>query len=140
VAATRAKDVLVFSSFNGVKKDVTKSSFILDLPRGSYLDLSEKDQLPAYKITKAGDPEDFQTVSAGELIAYKTCPYAYRLNHIRGYRPGFSEYLGYGKTLHFCLRLASDLIKNRECNPVNAIEAALGRSFLLAFHCERPQR
>ena len=133
VAATRAKDVLVFSSFNGAKKDVSESSFVSDLPQGSYLDLSEKDLLPAYEITKGGDPEDIQTFSAGQIIAYKTCPYAYRLNHIWGYRPGFSEYLGYGKTLHFCLRLASDMIKKRGCNPVNAIEAALDDHFFLPF-------
>jgi DNA helicase-2/ATP-dependent DNA helicase PcrA len=35
VAATRAKDVLVFSSFNGTKKDVFESSFVSDLPQGS---------------------------------------------------------------------------------------------------------
>jgi len=133
VATTRAKDVLVFSSFNGQKKDVFESSFVSDLPQGSYLDLSENDLLPAYEITKGGDPEDIQTFSAGQIIAYKTCPYAYRLNHIWGYRPGFSEYLGYGKTLHFCLRLASDMIKKRGCNPVNAIEAALDDHFFLPF-------
>jgi DNA helicase-2/ATP-dependent DNA helicase PcrA len=143
VAATRAKDMLVFSSFNGTKKDISESSFVSDLPRGSYLDLSENDLLPAYVITKGGDPEDIQTFSAGQIIAYKTCPYAYRLNHIWGYRPGFSEYLGYGKTLHFCLRLASDMIKKRGCNPVNAIEAALDDHFFLPFiisnRCERIQ-
>ena len=133
VAATRAKDVLVFSSFNGQKKDVFESSFVSDLPRGSYLNLSENDLLPAYTTTKGGDPEDIQTFSAGQIIAYKTCPYAYRLNHIWGYRPGFSEYLGYGKTLHFCLRLASDLIKKQGCSPVNAIETALDDHFFLPF-------
>jgi DNA helicase-2/ATP-dependent DNA helicase PcrA len=89
--------------------------------------------LPAYKISKGADPEDIQTFSAGEIIAYKTCPYAYRLNHIWGYRPGFSEYLGYGKTLHFCLRLASDMMKNQGCSPVNAIETALDDHFFLPF-------
>jgi DNA helicase II / ATP-dependent DNA helicase PcrA len=132
VAATRAKDVLVFSSFNG-QRDITESSFVSDLPRGSYLDISENDLLPAYTITKGGDPEDIQTFSAGQIIAYKTCPYAYRLNHVWGYRPGFSEYLGYGKTLHFCLRLASDMIKKKGCSPVNAIEAALDDHFFLPF-------
>ena len=133
VAATRAKDVLVFSSFRGAKRDVFESSFVSDLPKGSYLELSEHDLLPAYKISKGADPEDIQTFSAGEIIAYKTCPYAYRLNHIWGYRPGFSEYLGYGKTLHFCLRLASDMMKNQGCNPVNAIETALDDHFFLPF-------
>jgi DNA helicase-2/ATP-dependent DNA helicase PcrA len=133
VAATRSKDVLVFSSFMGARKDVFESSFVSDLPRGSYLDLSENDLLPAYEISRGADPEDIQTFSAGEIIAYKTCPYSYRLNHIWGYRPGFSEYLGYGKTLHFCLRLASDMIKKQGRNPVNAIETALNDHFFLPF-------
>jgi len=133
VAATRAKDVLVFSSFTGAKRDVFESSFVSDLPQGSYLDLSENDLLPAYKISKGADPEDIQTFSAGDIIAYKTCPYSYRLNHIWGYRPGFSEYLGYGKTLHFCLRLASDMIKKLGYSPVNAIETALDGHFFLPF-------
>ena len=34
VAATRSKDVLVFSSFMGAKKDVFESSFVSDLPQG----------------------------------------------------------------------------------------------------------
>jgi len=133
VAATRAKDVLVLSSFMGEKKDVFESSFVSDLPGGSYLELSEHDLLPAYKISKGTDPEDIQTFSTEEIIAYKTCPYAYRLNYIWGYEPGFSEYLGYGKTLHFCLRLASDMIKNQGCSPINAIETALDDHFFLPF-------
>ncbi|NMC18729.1 MAG: ATP-dependent helicase [Chloroflexi bacterium] len=141
VAATRAKDVLVFSSFTGAKRDVFESSFVSDLPRGSYIELSEHDLLPAYEISKGADPEDIQTFSAGQIIAYKTCPYSYRLNHVWGYKPGFSEYLGYGKTLHFCLRLASDMIKNQGCSPVNAIETALDDHFFLPFiFSERSER
>jgi DNA helicase-2/ATP-dependent DNA helicase PcrA len=133
VAATRAKDVLVFSSFRGPGKNPAESPFISDLPRGLCLEISESDQIPGYEISKGLDPEDIQTFSAGEIIAYKTCPYAYRLNRIWGYRPGFSEYLGYGKTLHFCLRLASDMIKNQGCSPVDAIENSLDENFFLPF-------
>jgi hypothetical protein len=46
----------------GAKKDVFESSFISDLPHGSYLELSENDLLPAYKISKGGDPEDIPCV------------------------------------------------------------------------------
>ncbi len=133
VAATRAKDVLVLSSFVGAKKDVFESSFVSDLPGGSYIDLSERDLLPEYNISKGADPEDIQTFSTEEIIAYKTCPYAYRLNHIWGYEPGFSEYLGYGKTLHFCLRLASDMMKNQGYSPIDAIKTALDDHFFLPF-------
>ena len=133
VATTRAKDVLVFSSFRGTKKDVYESPFVSNLPTESYRELSEHDLLPAYKISKGLDPEDIQTFSAGEIIAYKTCPYAYRLNRIWGYKPGFSEYLGYGKTLHFCLRLASDMMKHQGFDPVSAIETTLNDHFFLPF-------
>ena len=38
VAATRAKDVLVFSSFRGPGKNAAESPFISDLPRGLCLE------------------------------------------------------------------------------------------------------
>jgi DNA helicase-2/ATP-dependent DNA helicase PcrA len=129
VAATRAKDLLVLSSFEGADE----SPFVSELPRESWQELSEHDSLPEYSISRGVDPEDIQTFSAREIVSYKTCPYSYRLNQVWGYQPGFSEYLGYGKTLHFCLRLASDMMNDRGFSPVNAIETALDDQFFLPF-------
>jgi len=129
VASTRAKDVLVLSSH----EEAAESSFVSELPGESWQDLSEHDSLPEYHISSGVDPEDIQAFSAGEIVSYRTCPYSYRLNRIWGYQPGFSEYLGYGKTLHFCLRMASEMTISQRCSPVNAIKTALDDQFFLPF-------
>jgi len=129
VASTRAKDMLVLSSFEGAEE----SPFVSDLPRDSWLELSEHDSLPEYAISRGGDPEEIQTFSTREIVSYRACPYSYRMGHLWGYQPGFSEYLGYGKTLHFCLRQASDMINRQGRSPVKAIETALDDQFFLPF-------
>jgi len=113
VAATRAKDVLVLSSFRRINKAIKESEFVSDLPKASFTELSMRDALPDYPLTKGGDIEDIQTFSAGEIIDYKTCPHSYRMRQLWGYQPGLSDYIGYGNTLHFCLRTAAELIKNQ---------------------------
>jgi DNA helicase-2/ATP-dependent DNA helicase PcrA len=128
VASTRAKDVLVLSSY----KEAGESSFVSELPR-EWQDPSEHDSLPECHISSGGDPEDIQAFSAGEIGSYRSCPYSYRLNRIWGYQPGFSEYLGYGKTLHFCLRRASEMTISQGCSPVDAIKTALEDQFFLPF-------
>jgi len=82
VAATRAKDVLVLSSFKRINKAVKESGFISNLPKALFKELKSSDSLPDYSITKEADIEDIQTFSAGEIINYKTCPHSYRLRHM----------------------------------------------------------
>lgn len=140
VAATRAKDVLVLSSFRRIKNAVSESEFLSDLPDISFKELSMRDALPDYPLTKGGDIEDIQTFSAGEIINYKTCPHSYRMRQIWGYQPGLSDYLGYGNTLHFCLRTAAELIKNQGYNPVSAIATAVDEHFFMPFADESRSR
>jgi DNA helicase-2/ATP-dependent DNA helicase PcrA len=128
VASTRAKDVLVLSSH----KEAAESSFVSELS-GEWQDLSEHDSLPECHVSSGGDPDDIQAFSTSEIGSYRTCPYSYRLNRIWGYQPGFSEYLGYGKTLHFCLRCASEMTISQGCSPVDAIKASLDDQFFLPF-------
>ena len=133
VAATRAKDVLVLSSFRKINAATRESEFVSKLPRNLFKELSVQDTLPQYSITKGADIEDIQTFSAGEIITYKNCPHSYRLRQIWGYQPGLSDYLGYGNTLHFCLRTAAELIKNEGYNPVSAITTAVDDHFFMPF-------
>jgi len=133
VAATRAKDVLVLSSFRRINKAVRESEFVSDLPSSSFKELSMRDALPDYSLTKGADIEDIQTFSAGEIINYKTCPHSYRLRQIWGYQPGLSDYLGYGNTLHFCLRIAAELIKNEGYSPISAIATSVDEHFFMPF-------
>lgn len=133
VAATRAKDILVLSSFRRTKKAVSESQFMFDLPKDLFKELSIRDPLQNYSLTKGADIEDIQTFSAGEIINYKTCPHSYRLRQIWGYQPGLSDYLGYGNTLHFCLRIAAELIKNQGYSPISAIATSVDEHFFMPF-------
>jgi DNA helicase-2/ATP-dependent DNA helicase PcrA len=133
VAATRAKDVLVLSSFKRINKAVKESGFVSDLPKDLLKELKSNDSLPDYSITKGADIEDIQTFSAGEIINYKTCPHSYRLRQMWGYQPGLNDYLGYGNTLHFCLRNAAELIKNQGYSPISAIATAVDEHFFMPF-------
>jgi DNA helicase-2/ATP-dependent DNA helicase PcrA len=54
------------------------------------------------------------------------------LNTVWGYQPGLSEYLGYGTSLHFCLRIASEQIK-QGTSPLSAVENAVDNHFYLPF-------
>jgi len=99
-----------------------------------------QDALPDYSLTKGGDIEDIQTFSAGEIINYKTCPHSYRMRQIWGYQPGLSDYLGYGNTLHFCLRIAAELIKNQGYHPISAIATSVDEHFFMPFADESRSR
>jgi len=134
VALTRAKDVLVVSYFthmNGRRKSV--SEFIDEcLPVDQMNALSGQDALPFHELSQHGTPEDIQSYSAGELIVYGKCPYMYRLNAVWGYQPGLSEYLGYGNSLHFCMRIAAEQMK-QGYNPLSAVSNAVEHHFHLPF-------
>lgn len=140
VAATRAKDVLVLSSFRRMKASIRESEFVSNLPKSLFREFSTKNTLPKCSITKSGDIEDIQTFSAGEIISYKTCPHSYRLRQVWGYQPGLSDYLGYGNTLHFCLRNAAELIKDEGYNPVSAITTSVDNHFFMPFADEDRSR
>jgi len=134
VALTRAKDALVVSYFtrlHGRKKGV--SEFVDDcLPVDRMTAVSDRDSLPILDLSPRGNTEDIQSYSAGELVMYGKCPYMYRLNRVWGYQPGLSEYLGYGSSLHFCMRIAAELMK-QGASPISAVTNAVDQQFYLPF-------
>lgn len=140
VALTRAKDVLVVSAFttlNGRYKApsilVTEGDWI-----GNMTTLTPHDHLPMHPLSlRPTDDEELQTFTAGELIRYSRCPHQYRLSQIWGYQPGLTEYLGYGRALHHCLRHASDIIKTEGCGPMSAVITAMEREFFMPFMPEK---
>jgi DNA helicase II / ATP-dependent DNA helicase PcrA len=134
VALTRAKDVLVvsyFSHLNGRKKGT--SELVDDcLPVDHMQHLSDHDPLPLIALSPHTSTEDIQSYSAGELIVYGKCPYMYRLNQVWGYQPGLSDLLGYGTSLHFCMRIAAEQMK-QGASPISAVANAVDRQFYLPF-------
>jgi DNA helicase-2/ATP-dependent DNA helicase PcrA len=134
VALTRAKDELVVSRFRRITQNVGPSEFIsegLDLSKMTAL--SDRDSLPLHVVAETVDTEDIQTYAAGEIITYRKCPYFYRFRHVWGYQPGLNVMLGYGITLHFCLRYAAELIRDDGYSPMSAIATSVDRNFHLPF-------
>lgn len=138
VAMTRAKDVAVASYFthmNGRRKG--RSDFVDDvagLP--GVVPLTQDGTLPEYAYVVGGPSEELQTFTAGEIVDYGKCPYFYRLRHLWGYQPGMSDYLGYGRALHFCLREAADLMKNEDLPPMTAVATVMDDHFFMPFVTE----
>ena len=140
VAMTRAKDVLVVSAFTSLN-DREKGASAL-LTEGDWIEdmtpLTPGDHLRLHPLSlKPTDDEELQTFTAGELIRYSRCPHQYRLSEIWGYQPGLSEYLGYGRALHHCLRHAGEIIKAEGCGPMSAVLTAMEREFFLPFMPEK---
>lgn len=135
VALTRAKDVAVvsyFKSLNGRRKG--PSEFIGDIRGLLYVKpLSQRDRLPDHDYATGGTVDELHTFTAGEIVDYGKCGHLYRLRHLWGYQPGLSDYLGYGQTLHFCLRTAVDLMKHEDLSPMIAVATAVDRHFYMPF-------
>lgn len=138
VALTRAKDAVVvsyFTSMNGRRKG--ESDFVSDIRGLPYVEsLSCRDNLPDHTYTTGGAVDDLRTFSAGEIVDYGRCGHFYRLRHLWGYQPGLTDYLGYGQTLHFCIREAADLVKDQELSPMAAVATAVERHFHMPFMVE----
>jgi DNA helicase-2/ATP-dependent DNA helicase PcrA len=134
VALTRAKDVLVVSYFTGLHgRRKGMSGFITDGLATNMMEMvSERNELPLHPVTPKGDAEEIESFSAGELITYGKCPYMYRLNVVWGYQPGLDEYLGYGNSLHFCMRVAAEQIK-KGISALSAVANAVDHHFFLPF-------
>jgi len=133
VAITRAKDALDVIYFQKINRSVSRSEFIEDMRLDLVTQLDENDVLPCFKIIPETEKEEMQTYSSSEIIAYNQCPYMYLLGVIWGFQPGLHPKIGYGKSLHFCLRRASELVKTEKFNPLSAVATAVEEGFHMPF-------
>lgn len=131
VAITRAKDLLCISCFRRINNSCKGSAFISEIEPvvGA---ISPHMEIPLVDITPPSLDEEIQTFSAGEILTYLKCPYFYRFREIWHYKPGLVEALGYGKSLHYCLRYASELISNGVKHE-DAIERAVEEKFHVPY-------
>lgn len=131
VALTRAKDIVCISHFKRIKNKREKSPFIDDIE--NVVDtVSLNEGLPLVDITQSSSENEIQTFSAEEILTYLKCPYFYRLREIWHYRPALVEALGYGKSLHYCLRYASELIE-KGMKPEEAVKEAVEKKFHVPY-------
>jgi DNA helicase-2/ATP-dependent DNA helicase PcrA len=110
VAMTRARDVLCLSYFKRINNYQSPSQFLETFKKYTK-SLSESDNLPSTQIKTSLESDEIQTYSPTEIITYLRCPYLYCLREMWGYKPGLDVALGFGKSLHYCLRCASESIK-----------------------------
>jgi len=131
VAMTRSRDLCCISFHNRIQNYVGKSEFLAHL-ECSVKAINEKHHLPHVTINRPPEQEEIQTFSGGEIIEYLRCPYFYRLREQWNYQAGLDPALGYGKSLHHCLRVASENIK-RGAEPSKAIVDVMDTEFHLPY-------
>ena len=119
VAITRARDFLLLSYFKKIKDEMEESPFLKDLVLKS---IKEEMKINYPEFERKEVEDEIQTFAGGEIIDYNRCNYLYRLNTIWNYPSTFSPRLGFGKSLHHCLRRASELIKSERMTPEKAVE------------------
>ena len=132
VAITRARDVLVLSHFNRKTNALRRSRFIDDLGPTTLMPLGNGESLPDVDLKSQSTDTEMLTFSAGEIITYGRCPYSYLLGNVWGYQPGLNQGLGYGNSLHHCLRSASEMVK-QGMNPASSVATAVEEDFYMPF-------
>ena len=138
VAVTRARSTLVLSTFRKMKRSASISKFLEEVLRENpkTIDaLSTKTDKPIEvdrSLIKSGE-EELTTFDAAEIVDYTKCPYFYRMRHVWNYDAPLAEELGYGRSLHYCLRRAVEYSNEEGYNPFSAIITAVDEGFYLPY-------
>jgi len=132
VAITRPKDALVLSCFKKINRTVDRSMMLDDVDWSQITEVGAGD-LPDFVVDPNVEGEEIQTFTAGEIINYNICPYMYLMRNLWGYQPGLTQALGYGNALHYCLRMAGELVKKEGYSPRSAIGTAIHSGFHMPF-------
>jgi len=132
VAITRARDILCLSYFRKLRSGQRPSDFLNCIASLIDTRLIISNNLPEVRINTHLETEEIQTFSTSEIITYLRCPYLYCLRELWGFKPKLVEALGYGKSLHYCLRHASELIQ-KGGDPKKTVEILIEEKFHLPF-------
>jgi len=85
------------------------------------------------EVKQGVTPEELQSFSAKELVDFNLCPHRYLLRDLWGYQPGLQPRLGYGNSLHHCLKVAGEMVKDEGYSPVSAVSTAVDEEFHMPF-------
>ena len=130
VALTRSKDVFCISRFLRMRNPCGESEFVGAVSPG-LVRLEPRKGLPPVEIGSSLEDE-IRSFGTSEILTYSRCPHLYRMREIWKYRPGLATRIGFGKSLHYCLRCASELV--REGMDVrDAIALAVEERFHMPF-------
>lgn len=133
VGITRAKDKLILSYFKKYERAESQSEFLSFLDKIPVGTANPEEYQLEYEHIEKTKEEEIQTYSTTEIIGYMRCPHHYRLNKLWGYIQNLSPFIGYGDTLHFCLRHAAELIQNEGYDPISAVATAVDEKYFLPF-------
>lgn len=121
VAITRARDLLCVSWFENMRTRRSPSTFLSDLNlpvnRGNNI-------FSNIGLNPVHIEDEIQTYAGGEIVEYNRCNYFYLLRYLWSYQSEFNPMLNFGKSLHHCLRLASEQVRDNKKEPEEAIEEA----------------
>lgn len=131
VAITRARDVLCLSYFKRISNYQSPSQFLAPFKKYAK-SISESDNLSSIQIKTSLESDEIQTYSPTEIITYLRCPYHYCLREMWGYKPRLDVALGFGKSLHYCLRCVSEIIK-QGADPEKATSEFVQEKFHLPY-------
>jgi DNA helicase-2/ATP-dependent DNA helicase PcrA len=135
VAVTRARDVICLSYFKRIRQQMNRSQFVESITAHLQFQTAGSD-IPLMQIrTPAGD-EEISPFTAGEIINYMRCPYFYRLREQWNFQAGLDELIGYGRSLHHCLRLVGEAVKFG-VEPQSAVSKAVADGFHLPYASPR---
>lgn len=129
VAITRAKENLLIS-YNLERENDHKSRFLEEM-QSNLKKLRLTDDMPGSEYGKGKDEELLNTFFTGELIEYFRCPYFYRFRNVWEYKPEIVGPLGYGKSLHYCLRLVANNLEDK--NLKETVKNIFSKNFSLPF-------
>jgi len=140
VAITRARDIICTSFFLHVNPESSRrqkpSRFLKTIShKARKIKLSQNipDEI---SIMPTSAKDELQTFSASEILTFRKCPNLYRLRNLWGFQAELDIALGFGNSLHYCLRCASELIKQGE-DPIKAIKI-VAEKFHLPFAGGKP--
>jgi len=135
VAVSRARDLVCLSHFKRIRQQMSRSPFIE--PLTSHLRfLAAESDIPLVEIRKPAADEEIAAFSAGEIVSYMRCPYFYCLREQWGFQAGLDELIGYGRSLHHCLRLLGEAVKFGG-DAVSAVAKAVADGFHLPYASRR---
>lgn len=133
VAITRPKDALIISYFKQIKNAVSRSCFIDNLDSSLLTEIQSNQYIPSIDIKNTATTEEMRTFTAGEIITYNICPYMYLLGNVWGFQPSLNQSIGFGNSIHYCLRRAGELVKDENYDPVNAVASAVDDYFHVPY-------
>ncbi len=133
VAVTRARDALVLTRFRRIKNSASPSRFLEEMDLSKAVVLSDEDSMPVVKTKPIIDHEELAVLSAGDIIEYARCPQLYLLADVLGFQPGLHIGLGFGRFLHYCLRRASQMVKDKGIDASRAVAIVFDSEFHMPF-------